>query len=329
MAKSPILAAAFALAIGFAAPLAARAASAEALGPPGRFVKPACDRACLEDIANRYMAALAAHNPGMAPLSDHVRFTENNVELPIGEGLWGTNNGPASKVLIVADPKEGEVGWLSLVLEGTEQVFYAMRMKVEAGRITEVETIVNRESYGQPHGDPAKFNHEPMMTQALTPEQSRPRERLIDIANGYFSTLQLNDGTLYTEFDPKCSRFENGQGNAGYPDGKNDVFRMYCPDQFKLGYYHANTRVRDRKYFLVDEERGIVMARGFIDHAGVDRHVHLTDGRTITNRSSPHTWSMLELFKIVDGKITRIEADFLAVPYYMPSPWNSPPRRFP
>lgn len=327
MAKTPILAAAFALAVGLAAPFAGHAADAS--GPPGRFVKPACDRACLEDVANRYMAALAAHNPGAAPLSDHVRFTENNVELPIGEGLWGTIDGPATKPLIIADPKEGQVGWMSLVLEGEELVYYAMRLKVDAGRITEVETIVNRASYGQPHGDPAKYFHEPMMFNALKPEERRSRERLIDIANGYFSTLQMNDGTLLTEFDPKCARLENGQGNAGYPDAKNDVFKMNCPDQFKLGYYHANTRVRDRKYYVVDEERGIVMARGFIDHAGVDRHVHLTDGRTVTNRSSPHTWSMIELFKIVDGKISRIEAVFLAVPYYMPSPWNSPPRRFP
>ncbi|MEO6340032.1 MAG: hypothetical protein ABIO39_08355 [Caulobacteraceae bacterium] len=327
MAKTPILAAAFALVVSLAAPLSARAA--DAAGPPGRFVKPACDRACLEDFANRYMAALAAHNPNGLPLSDRVRFTENNVELPIGEGLWGTNNGLATKPLIVADPKMGQVGYYGLVLEGEDLVYYAMRMKVDAGRIAEVETIVNRLSYGQPRGDPTKFAHDPLIATTLKPEERRPREQLVDIANGYFSTLQLNDGTLHTEFDPKCQRLENGQGNAGDPNAKNEVFKLYCGEQFKLGYYHANTRVRDRAYLVVDEEKGLVLARGFIDHAGVERSTRLTDGRAVPRGHIPHTWSMLELFKIIDGKITRIEAVFFAVPYYMPSPWNVAPRRFP
>jgi hypothetical protein len=301
---------------------------AAAADDPNRFVKPACDRACLEGFANRYMAALAAHNPTGLPLADDVRFTENNVELPIGEGLWGTIDGPATKPLLFADPQRGQVGYFSLVKEGEDLAYYAMRMKVAAGRITEVETIVNRASYGQPHGDATKFEHDPLIGANLTPAQRRPRERLVDAANGYFSTLQLNDGTLYTEFDPKCQRLENGQGNAGYPDAKNEVFKMFCAEQFRLGYYHANTRVRDRDYVLVDEEKGLVLARGFIDHAGVDRNVRLTDGRTQKFRASPHTWCMLELFKIIDGKITRIEAVFFAVPYYMPTPWNQALRKW-
>jgi len=31
---------------------------------------------------------------------------------------------------------------------------------------------------------------------------------------------------------------------------------------------------------------------------------------------------MMELFKIVDGKIRQIEAVFFSVPYNMPSPWG-------
>ena len=288
---------------------------------PSKQIKPACDRACLEGFADRYMAALVAHDPDGAPFAENVKFTENNVELAIGDGLWGTINGPATKPLVFADPAHGQVGLFSLVLENEELVYYAMRLKVASGRITEVETIVNRASYGEPHGDPAKYFHEPIMAQVLTPAQRRPRERMIDLANGYFSTLQLNDGNLLTEFDPKCRRIENGQPNSGYPDAKNEVFKMYCPDQFKLGYYNANTRVRDRDYVLVDEEKGLVLARGFIDHAGVNRNVHLTNGQVVKNRGHPHTWCMLELFKIVDGKITQIEAVFFAVPYYMKTPW--------
>ena len=40
------------------------------------------------------------------------------------------------------------------------------------------------------------FVDKPIFQQNLTPEQRRPRERLISVADGYFDTLQLNDGQL-------------------------------------------------------------------------------------------------------------------------------------
>jgi hypothetical protein len=50
----------------------------------------ACARECLEGIARKYLEALVRRNPAAAPLADHVKFTENNVELLPGDGLWGT-----------------------------------------------------------------------------------------------------------------------------------------------------------------------------------------------------------------------------------------------
>jgi hypothetical protein len=52
---------------------------------------PACDRACLIGHLQRaHEAALAARDPSLMPLASDVRFTENNVFFPVGEGLWGT-----------------------------------------------------------------------------------------------------------------------------------------------------------------------------------------------------------------------------------------------
>jgi hypothetical protein len=36
----------------------------------------------------------------------------------------------------------------------------------------------------------------------------------------------------------------------------------------------------------------------------------------------PHSFCLMELFKIVDGRIRRIEAVFITVPYNIPSPWT-------
>jgi len=41
---------------------------------------------------------------------------------------------------------------------------------------------------------------------------------MISIADGYFSTLQLNDGTLFTEFTDDCNRIENGLQTTRNPD---------------------------------------------------------------------------------------------------------------
>ena len=50
--------------------------------------EPACDRACLVSIADAYLAAVAAHDPKKAPLSDEIVFVENVKRTRPGQGLW-------------------------------------------------------------------------------------------------------------------------------------------------------------------------------------------------------------------------------------------------
>ena len=62
---------------------------------------------------------------------------------------------------------------------------------------------------------------------------------------------------------------------------------------------------------------------GFIDHEGRLGDFKLTDGTTkspIFRR--PHSFVLLEAFKIRAGKIQQIEAVFITVPYNMPSAWE-------
>jgi hypothetical protein len=76
----------------------------------------------------------------------------------------------------------------------------------------------------------------------------------------------------------------------------------------------------------VDEELGIVLSTAFIDHAGLLQTYQTTDGEMQTaNQKSPHSFGMMEMFKIVDGKIRHAEAVFLTVPYRMPTPWIAHP----
>jgi hypothetical protein len=217
-----------------------------------------------------------------------------------------------------------------VVKETVTSSAFAVRMKVEAGKISELETVILRVAdMGALAGNENPFSKgvfvdKPILQQNVPANQRRPRERMISLADGYFDTLQLNDGQLFTEFDPACNRIENGLQTTNNPAAPlGEISKLGCAEQFRLGYYRYDDRLRARRFPLIDEERGLVLAMGFIDHSGRLGSYQLTNGKMAESPiRRPHTFHLMELFKIVDGKLRQIEAVFIAVPYNMPSPWD-------
>jgi hypothetical protein len=148
---------------------------------------------------------------------------------------------------------------------------------------------------------------------------------MIALANGYFDTLQLNDGTIRTRFTDDCERIENGLQTTHNDSFPNYPIAAYgCREQFELGQYRYDDRLRDRRFPLVDEEKGLVLAGGFIDHCGKLVDFTWTDGTPVRSFFHfPHSYCLLEAFKIVGGAIAAVEAVFIDVPYHMPSPWTA------
>jgi hypothetical protein len=289
-----------------------------------------CDRACLYGFVDQYLHALSDKSPSLLPWAKFVRFTENNVALKVGDSLWGTISGLGPEDLRAADPEHGEVAYFGVVYEQGTPSYLAMRMKIVDRKIAEVETIVDRKGNGPgPFGDPTKMTELPLMKEDVPAEQRTPRQRMIALADGYDNTLQLNDGHIYTIFDPACSRRENGvwTANDPHPDANATGLlavagKISCEQGFKLGNYHWDDRLRARRFPLVDEEKGLVLAAGFIDHSGRLKKYTTTDGVIHDSpMKSPHSFCLLEMFKIIDGKIRHAEAIFITVPYNMPSPW--------
>ena len=311
--------------------LAAAPAFATEAIPPANA--PACDRTCLYGFVDRYLDALKRHDAKALPWSSAARYTENNVEIPVGEGVWGTVTGLGSYKVPFADAAQGQVGVFGAIDEADATSVFALRLKVARGRISEAEMVVVRvKDFGalgdgpNPFANP-RFDDKPILVQNLDPSDRRSREQLIAAANGYFDTLQLNDGTLKTQFDPACNRVENGlqtTNNPAKPLGPTSA--LGCAEQFRLGVYRYDDRLRARRYPLVDEERGLVLAAGFIDHSGRLGAYRLTDGTpAVSVIRHPHSFYYLELFKIVGGRIRQIESAFVTVPYDMPSPWGAKP----
>ena len=272
-------------------------------------------------VMDRYLAALAARDPAAAPFAPDPFITENNVVLAVGDGCWNTVTALHPYRLLMAEPEAGQVAVFTAIEESDALNPCCVRLEVSQGLITAVETVVARnKDEGFPFG-PQAFADKPEMA---LPVQPAPREELVRIANGYFETIERNDGTIRTVFHPDCNRVENGVQTTNNADFPLPIARLGCEEQFALGWYRYDDDLRARRFPLVDAEQGIVLAYGFIDHSGRLGDYLLTDGtpaRSPVRR--PHSYYLAEAFKIVDGAIRQVEADFLTVPYRMPSPWDA------
>jgi hypothetical protein len=266
---------------------------------------------------------LLAHDPSRLGWAANALHTENNVALEPGDGLWQTVTGIGPYDLRFADVETGQVALFTTVDETGDRSGACIRLGLHGDSIAEVETLVVRQKDEALVFPDPKFERKPVM-EALVPDGARAsRADMVALADGYFSTLEKNDGTIRTRFHPSCNRIENGVQTTNNPDFFVPVAHLPCEEQFAQGNYRYDDRLRGRRFPLVDEERGIVLAHGFIDHCGKLGEYELTDGTLVTSPiRRPHTFYLSEAFKIRDHVIEQIEANFITVPYHMPSPWD-------
>jgi hypothetical protein len=294
-----------------------------------------CDRACLESLADRYVAAVAAHDPSRLPLAAGVKFTENGQRLPAGDGLWNTATAAGGYALHIADVERGQSVLMGTIREADVPTIFVLRLGVVQRKIAEIETLVIRNREAAESLD--KIGAPRQAWLESVPETRRhSRADLVRIANMYFSGIEHNDGKGDYPLAPDCARLENGAWTAGPKSpareagraglaGAQSAPRMGCLEQFRTGMFHYVTRIRDRRFVAVDTERGLAFAFAFFDNAAGDaRHVTLSDGREVESGPVvPWTWQIAEVFKIVDGKIGPVESVLHPVPYGMGSGWST------
>lgn len=293
-----------------------------------------CDRACLDGFIDQYLDAVVAHDPSRLPVANGVKFTENGQRLELGDGLWNTASARGAYKLYVADPEAGQVGFFGTILENGTSAILAVRLKVQDRKVSEIETLVARGEAGGAHGERGARNLEkmgrpnPVFLEPVPAAESASREDLIRTTNMYFSGLERNDGKGVYPFTDDCNRIENGEQTTNHPSPQNagwlDVGALGCKAQFESGFFHFVTRIRDRRFVVVDRERGLVLAFVFFDHAGNCRPVQLPGGRMLpAGPARPFTWEIAELFKLRRGKIRQIEAVLDQCPYGMKSGWST------
>jgi hypothetical protein len=287
-----------------------------------------CDRACLQGHIDRVLAAMIAHNPGLLTFSRTARYTENGVELRIGDGLWGTLSARGKYSLYAIDPESGQAGVYATVSENGQMDYIALRIKVFESLLSEVEVIAARPS-GTGGGAGQILDAKqprPQFLQTVPPAQRMSREKLAEVANSYFMGLANQTGKFTAPFAATCERWENGsqstnqKPNPKTSSGDLDILSLGCEAQQKTGWFAFVTDIRDRRFPIVDIERGLVMSFGFFDHNAAVRSYPLPNGKMTPNiLSYPQTIEISELFEIRSGNIDQIEAVINGVPYGMRS----------
>lgn len=263
-----------------------------------------------------------------------AHYTENGVQLPVGEGLWATADRIGPYRHDVVDSASPQSAAFVTVTEGATRSIMAVRVKADGRRVREIEALVARPPL---FGGAGGFGDGPALLDSsggpdagwfADPGPRLPRADLQRIADAYFVGLERNDGDGDYPFADDCIRIENGFRTTDVPagsDGKTpylEAFRsLSAKEQFATGFFRFVTRIRERRFPVIDEARGVVFAFAFFDHDGTVREYTLADGTQRKGIDRPFSWMIAEAFRIEHGLLTRIEALMLEVPYGMRSGW--------
>lgn len=240
-----------------------------------------CDRKCLLKFMQDYLDALVAHDPTKVAISPQVKMTDNGMPAMPGDGIWKTASMlVADERLDYADPVTHNVGSQCVINEGSTPAMYEVRLKVDDGQITEIESMtVHQADAANGFFDPANLKPQPVFLQP--PDKPMSRDDMMALQEVYLDYLEGKKSGMEVPFDDNCTRYENGVATAS------------GVASFNLQSWGFQVT---RRVLILDEEAGI--SWGMFPFMQSD--TALVVG---------------EAFKLVDGKIMMIQA----VMAYMPS----------
>ena len=304
---------------------------------PSQPIPADCDRACLEHVSDMVAQAMVSKDVASLPLSQDVRYTEGGQPLKVGEGFWATASGTGTYAHYFADPDDGQVVAMRTMREGSgpnADDLMALRVRVQLGRITEIETTFYKKGSGPAWNDAGIDNLNkahtapPQWFEPVPAGKRLSRQELIQDANYYFEGLQRNDGHGYYPFTRTCNRIENGVATTNNTEvQKGQAFQPFsfsCLEQFSSGYYGVVTQITYRRFLVADPERGVVVAFATFKHAGTVPVVHLTNGvdYNMSFFSKPSSIQIVEAFRITpEGKLDLVEAVGASAAYGLDPHW--------
>ena len=269
---------------------------------------PECDKACLSDLAERYLDAKSYGDPGLLPLASGLRVTSNSEAAELGEGeTWQPGITIVNRHTFV-DPRTQTAIFFGTIAgkpeENRDWWHYAVRLTVDsAGDIHEIEEQSTQLGFQTADKVEVPFK-ESAIFDAVLPEDERVGEyELIRAADSYWDGLTTGDGEDVL-FGPDCQRTEFGKYSTNatqtHPRDADPEFVSEPKTGKSCRMFFDGPKFRwtteNRRYYIADEARGVVVGIGQLRQFGEEGHPGLT---------------LIEAFKVVNGRI-----DFLWAPAF-------------
>lgn len=282
------------------------------------IIDTAAEHARLTALADRFIQALAAREPQRLTVAPDVRVTENCQPIALGTGIWRTCRGVRPGGHHFVDVERGQVAWWGVVEEIRGTDLLGVRLAVEGRLITEIEVVVVRG--GEFFAPEVVLAESPEMHAILPAEDRVPRGELIAAAHNYFDAINRVSGAGLP-VSPDTVRLVNGFSDSAVEDAgltdKETYLALGIAEQITQGHYSYIERIRDERYTVIDEERGLCHCAVVFDHPG-----DVTRPNGVLPFGAPNSMIFFEVFKVTRAGIRQVWAIGASLPYGAKDGWS-------
>ncbi|MDB6011605.1 MAG: hypothetical protein JWL65_3855 [Gammaproteobacteria bacterium] len=250
----------------------------------------------LIEVGRRYLAAIVRHDPAGAPLHPALRATENGREIPVGEGCWRSIERFAGEQFFV-DPQARQLVMMGVAYRDSRPWPFAVRLRIQGGHVIESEVVVSTDPKGHFADVEQLLKPDILYDAPVPPARAASLEQLRAAADSYWEGLERSDGSI-PRFHYRCDKYDNGAKTT------NTLRTLLSPDATvhtcasALDHTKAaRPRARERRYPVLDVERGV--AASFV----------VIDFHPIPDRPRPDAGSfyMMGVFKVVDCELRSVD----------------------
>jgi hypothetical protein len=200
----------------------------------------------LQTAVDSYLAAQGAGNPSKMLLASQVKYIENMKEIKREQGLWNTPL-PIAFHRSFLDADSCRTFTEVIVTEGGPPYVLGTRLKVENGKISEIDSLVTSRGDWLFNADNYLKYSKAEDWRVLNANERIDRQALINAGNAYFD--HFSDKTVQVPFGTPCARLEGGAYTARNFDDPNAT----C----NIGFPEDKLPIVNRSY-VVDADMGTV-----------------------------------------------------------------------
>jgi hypothetical protein len=205
-----------------------------------------CTRALLQSSVESYLAAQGAGSLLKMPLASSVKYIENMMEIKRDQGLWNTPL-PIAYHRSFLDADSCRTFTEVVVTEGGNPYVLGTRLKVEDGRISEIDSLVTKKGDWLFNADNYLKYSKAEDWRVLNADERIDRQALIKAGNAYFD--HFSDKNVQVPFGTPCARLEGGI----YTTRNFDDPKASCD----IGFPEDKLPIVNRSY-VVDVDMGTV-----------------------------------------------------------------------